>query len=109
MSSGNSSWVHAVELAERELALVHAGEWDLVAELSDERARHTASLPQATEAVRPVLERLAALEATLVETLQAARTATVRELGELRRGRGAMRGYGVLGGSSAGGWVDHAA
>jgi hypothetical protein len=102
-------WLHAVELAERELALVRAGEWDLVAEVSDERARHTASLPQATEAVRPVLARLAALETTLVDALQAARTATVRELGSLRRVRGAMRGYAGVGGSSAGGWVDHAA
>jgi hypothetical protein len=102
-------WVQAVELAERELALVRAGEWDLVAEVSDERARHTASLPQATEALRPLLERLAALEANLVETLQGARTATVRELGSLRRGRGAMRGYAGAAGSSAGGWVDHAA
>jgi hypothetical protein len=102
-------WLEAVELAERELALVRAGEWDLVAEVSDERARHTATLPAATEAVRPVLERLAALEANLVETLQAARTATARELGSLRRGRGAMRGYAGASGSSAGGWVDHAA
>jgi Flagellar protein FliT len=102
-------WVHAVELAERELALVRAGEWDLVAEVSDERARHTASLPQATEALRPLLERLAALEAALVETLHAARAATVRELGSLRRGRGAMRGYAGAAAPSVGGWVDHAA
>lgn len=104
-----TAWLHAVELAERELALVRAGEWDLVAELSPERARHTASLPKATAAVRPVLERLAALEAALVEALQAARTATVHELGSLRRGRGAMRGYAGAASSSAGGWVDHAA
>jgi hypothetical protein len=102
-------WMHAVELAERELALVRAGEWDLVAEVSAERGAHFASLPQATEAVRPLLERLAALEAALVETLGAARTATVRELGSLRRGRGAMRGYAGAAAPSAGGWVDHAA
>ena len=104
-----NAWIRAVELAERELTLVRAGEWDLVAQVSDERARHTATLPQATEAVRPVLERLAALEAALVETLQAARTGAVRELGSLRRGRGAMRGYAGTAGSSAGGFVDHAA
>lgn len=101
--------MHAVELAERELALVRAGEWDLVAEVSAERVRHTASLPGATEAARPLLERLVALEAALVQTLQAARTSTVRELGALRRGRGAMRGYAGASAASAGGWVDHAA
>ena len=44
-----------------------------------------------------------------MEALQAARTATVHELGSLRRGRGAMRGYAGAASSSAGGWVDHAA
>ena len=100
-------WTHAVELAERELTLVRAGEWDLVAEVSAERGAHTATL--ATPGPRAILERLVALEAELVTALTAARTATVRELGSLRRGRGAMRGYAGTTGSSAGGWVDHAA
>jgi hypothetical protein len=100
-------WLHAVELAERELALVRAGEWHLVAELSAERGAHTATL--ATPGPRQILERLAALEAELIAALTAARTATVHELGALRRGRGAMRGYAGAASSSAGGWVDHAA
>ena len=91
-----TAWADAVALAERELALVRAGEWDLVAEVSDERTRLTASLPQATEALRPLLERLAALEAALVETLQAARETTVRELGSLRRGRETVGDLDVL-------------
>jgi hypothetical protein len=100
-------WLQAVELAERELAFVRAGEWDLVAEVSAERGAHTETL--ATPGPRPILERLAALEAELIAALTAARSATVRELGSLRRGRGAMRGYAGVGGASAGGWVDHAA
>jgi|1185.fasta_scaffold474355_2 hypothetical protein len=107
-----SAWSDAVELAERELDLVRAGDWELVAEVSAERARQTAALPQATQAVRPALERLAALEAELIGELEDAREATVRELGSLRRGRGAMRGYAGLTApvtSAVGGSVDHAA
>jgi hypothetical protein len=105
-------WAQAIALAERELTLVRAGEWDLVAEVSAERAQQAAKLPQATHAVRPALVRLAALEAELIAALRSAREATVRELGSLRRGRGAMRGYGdvaVPAASAVGGWVDHAA
>ena len=102
-----TGWTEAVELAERELALVRAGEWDLVAEVSAQRGAHSTTL--ATPGPRPLLERLAALEAELIAALTAARAATVRELGSLRRGRGAMRGYAGAAGSSAGGWVDHAA
>src|SRR3954471_23219949 len=100
-------WQLAIALAERELALVRAGEWDLVAEVSAERGAQMASLP--TPGPRPPLERLAAPEAELIAALTAAREATVRELGALRRGRGAMRGY--AGGSAAftDGHVDHAA
>jgi hypothetical protein len=100
-------WAHAVELAERELALVRAGEWDLVAEVSAERGTQMASLP--TPGPRPLLERLAALEAELIAALQAARATTIRELGAVRRGRGAVRGYAGTAAPFAGGWVDHAA
>jgi hypothetical protein len=105
-----TGWAQAVELAERELALVRAGEWDLVAEVSAERSAYTALLP--TPGPRPVLERLAALEAELISALKGAREATIRELSSLRRGRGAMRGYGDVAApaaSAVGGWVDHAA
>jgi len=105
-------WSDAIALAERELALVRAGEWDLVAEVSAERAQQAATLPQATQASRTALERLAVLEAELIVALKSAREATVRELGTLRRGRGAMRGYGGLAApaaSAVGGYVDHAA
>jgi hypothetical protein len=103
-----SAWSTAVELAERELALVRAGEWDLVAEVSAERARLRATLP--TPGPRAVLVRLSAVEAELIATLRAAREATVRELGSLRRGRGAVRGY--AGASAIGpriGYADHRA
>jgi hypothetical protein len=102
-----TGWAYAIELAERELALVRSGEWELVAELSAERGAHSATLQ--TPGPRPILERLAALEAELIAALTATRTATVRELGSLRRGRGAMRGYAGTAAPSAGGWVDHAA
>jgi hypothetical protein len=102
-----TGWLKAVELAERELALVRAGEWDLVAEVSAERGDHATTL--ATPGPRDVLDRLVALEAELIAGLTAARETTVRELGSLRRGRGAMRGYAGAAAPSAGGWVDHAA
>jgi hypothetical protein len=102
-----TGWQLAIELAGRELALVRAGEWEHVAEVSAERAAQAASL--ATPGPRSALERLAALEAELIAALKAARASTVRELGSLRRGRGAMQGY--AGASEIGpriGYVDHA-
>jgi len=86
-----TGWQLAIELAERELALVHAGEWERVAEVSAERAVQAASL--ATPGPRSALERLAALEAELIAVLQAARASTLHELGSLRRGRGAVQSY----------------
>jgi hypothetical protein len=86
-----SGWELAIELAERELALARAHEWERVAEVSAERAAQAASLE--TPGPRPALERLATLEAELIAALSAARASTVRELGSLRRGRGAVRGY----------------
>jgi hypothetical protein len=86
-----TGWQLAIELAERELALVGAGEWERVAELSAERTAQAASL--ATPGPRSALERLAALEAELIAALQAARVSTLQELGSLRRGRGAVQGY----------------
>ena len=76
-----TGWAQAAELAERELALVRAGEWDLVAEVSAQRGAHAATL--ATPGPRLLLERLLALEAELIAATKAA--------------------------PSAGGWVDHAA
>jgi len=102
-----TGWKLAIELAERELELVRAHEWERVAEVSADRAAQAASLE--TPGPRPALERLAALEAELIAALSAARASTVRELGSLRRGRGAVRGY--AGASEIGrriGYVDQA-
>lgn len=86
-----TGWQLAIELAERELGLARAGEWERVAEVSAERAAHAASL--ATPGPRSALERLAALEAELIAALRAARASALQELGSLRRGRGAVQGY----------------
>lgn len=108
-----SAFAGVVALAERELDLVRAAEWELVAEVSAERVRRFAALGgRATPADRPALERLLTLEQQLTTALRSARSATVRELGSLRRGRGAMRGYGRAAAPAAagrGGWIDHAA
>ena len=116
MSSADASPVlaGAVELAERERALVRAADWDMVAEVSAERARHVAGFPALAGAGdRVMLERLQALEKRALRGARARRAGRpCSELGSLRRGRGAMQGYGRVAAPSAGrrgGWIDHAA
>jgi hypothetical protein len=86
-------WGELVALAEREHELAQAGRWDEVAELSAERLRRSHALGQAPESARPALERLDRLQAQIRVSLATAHAFASRELGEVRRGRTAVRGY----------------
>jgi hypothetical protein len=93
-----SAYEHLVVLAERELALVRAGRLAELPDLHARRAQVVATLPaRPPEAARPSLERAAELQAQIGAALEAARDAAGRELGRLRRGRGAVRAYGHVG------------
>jgi hypothetical protein len=91
--------------AEGELVLAAEGRWDELVQAGAERAALALSLPAAPPAARPVLERLAAVQADLTAALLTARAETLRELGTVRRGRGAVRGYAGAA-AARGGWVD---
>jgi hypothetical protein len=99
-------WAELVTLAERERELALAGRWDEVAESSAERVRLAATLGQAPAAARGELERLGELQAQITAAITVARAWTVRELGELGRGRIAVRGYGASGRPAARSRVD---
>lgn len=100
-----SPWLDLLALAERERELAAEGRWDELVHAGAERAALAASLPPAPPAARPVLERIAAVQQDLTAALLSARADTLRDLGTVRRGRGAVRGY--AGGAAArGGWVD---
>jgi hypothetical protein len=89
-----SPYLELVELAERELAAARDGRWDEMAACGDARARRAAALTGPPPAgARAELERLASVQDALVALVTAARAVTARELGLLRRGRGAARGY----------------
>ena len=91
--------------AERELAA--EGRWEELAESTAERLRMAAALGPAPRGARLVLEALAVVQEELTATLRDARAATARELGELRRGRGAVAAYGSA--SLQRRWVDDSA
>jgi hypothetical protein len=98
-------WQDLVALAEGELRLAADGRWDELVAAGAERASLAASLPPAPPAARPALERLAAVQEELTDAILAARSATLRELAGVRRGRGAVRRYAPVAGER-GGWVD---
>ncbi len=83
-------------LAEREATLIGAGAWDDLPALAAERTALVAALPAAAPLqARGALERLAGLQAIATAALSSGRADTARELSGLRRGRGAVRGYGA--------------
>jgi hypothetical protein len=98
-------WQDLLARAEAEHALAREGRWEELAEAGAERARLAAALPAPTPAARPLLERLAVVQAQLTSLLVAARAQTARELGTLHRGSAAVRGYAPVAGAP-GGWVD---
>jgi len=98
-------WLDLLARAEEERALAADGRWEELAEAGAARTAAMLALPPAPPEARPVLERLAAVQAELTALVGAARADTSRRLGELHRGRGAMRGYAPAA-STYGGWVD---
>jgi hypothetical protein len=100
-----SSWEELLAGAEHELALAREGRWEELAAAGAARTRLAAAMPPPVPAVRPLLERLALVQEQLTALLAAARAETARELGLLRRGRGAVRGYASAA-AARGGWVD---
>jgi len=88
-----TGWTDLLELAERELALVRGGDAEALPAAVAERARLAATLGPAPASARPVLERLAGVQEQIIVELTLAREDVVRELGALRRGRGAVQGY----------------
>jgi hypothetical protein len=97
-------WQDLLARAERERELAAAGRWEELAERMAERTRISATMPPPTQKVGPLLERLAELQDELAATLTGARAETARELGTLRRGQTAVRGYASA--ATPGGWVD---
>ena len=100
-----NAWQDLLARAERELTLAREGRWEELAEAGAERVRLATALPAPAPGVRPLLERLALVQAQITALLTAARAETARELGTLDRGRGAVRGYAPLS-AARGGWVD---
>ena len=75
-----TGWSDLLELAERELALVRAGDAAALPAAQEERARLVATLGPAPAAARPVLDRLAAVQDQLVIELTLGRDEVAREL-----------------------------
>jgi hypothetical protein len=99
--SSTAPWAHLVALAERERDLARDGHWEDAAIASTERLEAALALGTPPAAARPHLERLLELQHEITAGLTAARAFTARRLGELNRGRTAVRGYGAALGSAA--------
>jgi hypothetical protein len=86
-------WAALVPLAEREYELILQGRWEEAVAASSDRAAaaHTLGAPPAE--ARPHLLRLNDLQAQITAALAAARTATLRKLSGMSRGRAAVTGY----------------
>jgi hypothetical protein len=97
-----SGWDQLLALAESELELIRGGDVEQLPDAIAARAQLAATLGQPPATARPVLERLAAVQHQIVVELTLARDEVVRELGALRRGRGAVRGYRSAAGPAAG-------
>jgi hypothetical protein len=83
-----------VALAERELALVHAGDLDALPKLWEDRRRLVAELPAIppAHALAP-LERAADLQGRTTALLEERLDATGAEMRRLVKGRSAMHSY----------------
>ena len=88
-----SGWSDMLALAERELTMLRSGDADALPAAMQARIELAATLGPPTAAVRPELERLAAVQDQIVIELTLARDDIGRELGALRRGTSAMHGY----------------
>ncbi len=88
-------WANRVALAERERDLARDGHWEEAALVSSERLGAALALGAPPAAARPHLERLLELQQQITAGLTVARAFTARQLGDMNRGRTAMRGYGA--------------
>ena len=102
-------WATLLAKAEAERRLAAEGRWDELAASTAERVRLAAALGPAPQSARPVLEALAATQAQLTITLEHARAETVRELGSLSAGRGAVAGYAAAQSARTRSWVSDSA
>jgi hypothetical protein len=101
-------WAAIADLAEHELTLARDGRWEELATCSHERVRRAVLLP-ATPPRQAAgdLRRLAACQEALLAVLTSARALTARELGALRRSRGAAHGYAATAAAPAVGAIEH--
>jgi hypothetical protein len=97
-----SGWPQLLTLAERELEMARGGDIEALPAAIAEREQLAATLGKAPASARPVLERLAAVQDQIVVELTLGRAEIVRELGTLRRGRGAVSGYAFAAGPALG-------
>ena len=95
-------WEELLVLAEAELAMVRGGDTLELPGAIAARGRLAATLGPAPASAGPVLERLAAVQEQIIVELTLARDGVARELGTLRRGRGAVQGYRTAAGAAAG-------
>jgi hypothetical protein len=83
-----------VDLAERELELVSAGDTERLPEIAQRRDALLASLPPVPPpAAKPALERTLELQESVTAVLQQRRDEIAGDLRRLTHGRTAMRGY----------------
>jgi hypothetical protein len=97
-----SPWDRLPALAERELELIRDGDIERLPEAIEERARLAASLGRAPASARPALQRLETVQQQIIVELTLAGAEIVRELGTLRRGRGAVNAYASSNGPAPG-------
>jgi hypothetical protein len=102
-------WSTLLAKANAERQLAAEGRWDELAESTAERVRLAAALGPAPRGARLVLEALAVVQGELTTTLQQARAETMRELGGLSAGRGAVAGYAAAQSARTRSWVSDAA
>ncbi len=95
-------WAQLLALAERELELIRGGDIERLPGAIEERAQLAATLGAPPASARPELERLDALQQQIIVELTLAGAEIVRELGTLRRGRGAVDGYRFAAGQATG-------
>jgi uncharacterized membrane protein YoaK (UPF0700 family) len=86
-------WAELVPLAEREYELILAGRWEDAAAASSDRFAAARALGAPPADAREHLLRLNELQAQITAAIASARTATLRKLGGMQRGRAAVTGY----------------
>jgi hypothetical protein len=86
-------WAWLAERVEGDLALAGEGRWEELARSLADRPAVLATIPDATPADRPWVERVHAAHTQVVAALALGRERAGREFATLRRGRQAMTGY----------------